>query len=721
MKTEQNGRSFSEAWQFVMTQLREQLPRALFDAWVADIVCLSADENFFTIGCRNTFTRDWLENGIRSTVSDLLEGMLGRCIDVRFVVITDRDHPGETDRDSADQQENELRIEAAWESLYDQVVQPAKVVVLNAYFLRHLRGLGPELGWMYVGFHQAAYSDGGREGRRTARFSGKSLALLSGTSERTFWLRTRNPETWKRLAGLVTLIDEKPLWDQKSTTPKRLPRKYTVAMTLPLTAVDSQSLIRWIADHLEEAGSAASVLGKACETPLTELIPVCTENPVNNEPMTVCKIVHDLFAQELPELELVALAQRLQLHLMPSRDLVLISLFFIEHILPFLGAGPAWMLTILRDRCFVNPATGESRNRVIVKGGFAEIAGWIGFERPMTIYEWLNGKHRKKVPVKDGQDQKTWKLNPRAGQYLNSGARIYLREVPHGRVLDFNQSQREFEVLMEEIPVEILSAVIQKKPLFNVSGFDGSYVVDTIGFTRITDNPSASCSLEFTHFADHLYATCRVFNLLNPERPALRISLKPTSSLKITGDRSPDPAQEKVVVDEWNLNTLLGANGVSRKKQKELLEAQASGSTFVSWILYAYTQAGRSLTDPVGNAIQSTLATPNGGAVGACKTLARYGPKKLTGLLVDSILGSYVSDQVFLSSFSHLSLDRKQELILRLGEKPVQILERVTVGAQLSPEDILYGERPAVLPENLEDLRERFAARVQNLKNERVI
>jgi hypothetical protein len=128
-----------------------------------------------------------------------------------------------------------LQIEAVWESAYEQVVRPEKVIALNAYFIRHLRLLGPELGWMYIGFRQAAYSAGGRNGQRSARFTGKAIAALSGSTERTFWNRAARPETWQKLAGLVNLVDEKPLWDETSPTPKRLPRKYAVSMTLPLT------------------------------------------------------------------------------------------------------------------------------------------------------------------------------------------------------------------------------------------------------------------------------------------------------------------------------------------------------------------------------------------------------------------------------------------------------------------------------------------------------
>ncbi len=330
-----------------------------------------------------------------------------------------------------------LSIEAVWDSAYEQLVRPDKAIVLNAYFFRHLQLLGPELGWMYVAFRQAAYSAGGREGQRSARFTGKAIAALSGSTERTFWNRAAKPETWQKLAGLVTLVDEKPLWNNNSATPKRLPLRYLVAMTLPLTGPDASALRDWLLGNKEQCQGAAGVLAAACQVPVAELL---AQEGQPGAPITVQALVRELFSCDLPGKELNALAERLQQHIQPSHDLLFLKHFFVERILPQLGAGPGWLLSILRDRCWQDRHSGESRSQVTVQGGYAEMAGWLGLSRAKTIWEWLRD------PV----------------------LQIYIRHIQAGQPETSQwDSWRSFEILQEEVPLEIVQACIRQMHVLN--------------------------------------------------------------------------------------------------------------------------------------------------------------------------------------------------------------------------------------------------------------
>ena len=49
----------------------------------------------------------------------------------------------------------------------------------------------------------------------------------------------------------------------------------------------------------------------------------------------------------------------------------------------------AWLVTLLRDRCYANTQTGEIRDEVLVRGGYLELAGWLNLSRPKTVWEWL--------------------------------------------------------------------------------------------------------------------------------------------------------------------------------------------------------------------------------------------------------------------------------------------------------------------------------------------
>src|SRR6185436_4056921 len=136
----------------------------------------------------------------------------------------------------------------------------------------------------------------------------------------------------------------------------------------------------------------------------------------------------------------------------------------LEHILPHLGAGRGWMLTLLRDMCYTNHETGESRNRVTVKGGYAEITNWLGMSRPLTIYEWLRGKKKNEIPV----------------------LRIYTCEVPkEEKQLDFDSQPRVFDVLLEEIPRELLEIALTIPVHEN----------DSIAITRLSESVHANVSI----------------------------------------------------------------------------------------------------------------------------------------------------------------------------------------------------------------------------------
>jgi chromosomal replication initiator protein len=75
-----------QAWQSVLGQLQMEMPRASFDTWVRDTRPLSYDKGVLTIGVRNAYARDWLENRLTSTVSSLLDGVMESNVAVNFVV-----------------------------------------------------------------------------------------------------------------------------------------------------------------------------------------------------------------------------------------------------------------------------------------------------------------------------------------------------------------------------------------------------------------------------------------------------------------------------------------------------------------------------------------------------------------------------------------------------------------------------------------------------------
>ena len=75
-----------QAWQSVLGQLQMEMPRASFDTWVRDTKPVSYHNGRLTIGVRNAYARDWLENRLAGTVNRLLGGILNGSVAVTFVV-----------------------------------------------------------------------------------------------------------------------------------------------------------------------------------------------------------------------------------------------------------------------------------------------------------------------------------------------------------------------------------------------------------------------------------------------------------------------------------------------------------------------------------------------------------------------------------------------------------------------------------------------------------
>jgi len=616
-------------WLTILNQLQEEMPPASFDTWVRDTNALSLADKILTVSVRNAYARDWLTSRMSGTVVRILSEIIGDQAEVVFVT-TDGEESvdvasqddSEADKPDAEDPEKMVQIFLeGYDSAYEQIVQPDRAVYLPGYFRRWLRLLGPDLGWMYVSFRQAAYSVGARKGNKTSRFSGKRLAAMAGITERTYWNRMSNSSTWKKLKGLVNISDYGSEWNSASPTPKRLSRRYSVAMTLPLTPVDANSLRMWLSSHLEERGGPEKVLRAAAQTPLEQLIPL--EAKTAGEAMTVRRLVFDLFGGvDLSDELLDSLASAIQNHIMPQNDLIVVRLYFLEHILPHLGAGPGWMLTILRDLCYADPKTGEKRNRIVVTSGYEEIAEWIGLSgsrRARTIWDWLNEKYSS--GHKD------------AGKYKYPISRVYIAEAAKDeKQLEFATQQRIFNVLIDEIPLELLeiSLTNPNDALFSIAMTRFAEANDatfSIGMTRFSYPNDATFSIAMTRFSESIDATFRVFKALKLLKP------NPLNSLNTTTRENEGQNAPGVVVNlpsGWVLDRLLQGRVVSQKILKTI--RGGNGKALVSWLLYALSPAGKGLESPWNYALSRLAMDPQCGAGGKYDELADVPPAALIGL-----------------------------------------------------------------------------------------
>jgi chromosomal replication initiator protein len=75
-----------QIWQAALGELQLQMTKATFDTWVKNTHVVSHEDGTFIIGVRNAFTKDWLENRLLTTVKRTLVGIVGRSVEVKFVV-----------------------------------------------------------------------------------------------------------------------------------------------------------------------------------------------------------------------------------------------------------------------------------------------------------------------------------------------------------------------------------------------------------------------------------------------------------------------------------------------------------------------------------------------------------------------------------------------------------------------------------------------------------
>jgi chromosomal replication initiator protein len=75
-----------QIWQTALGELQLQLTGATFDTWLGRTSLISHEDGTFIVGVHNGYAKDWLENRLLSMIKRTLTGIVGRSVEVRFVV-----------------------------------------------------------------------------------------------------------------------------------------------------------------------------------------------------------------------------------------------------------------------------------------------------------------------------------------------------------------------------------------------------------------------------------------------------------------------------------------------------------------------------------------------------------------------------------------------------------------------------------------------------------
>ena len=89
-----------------------------------------------------------------------------------------------------------------------------------------------------------------------------------------------------------------------------------------------------------------------------------------------------------------------------------------------------------------------------------------------------------------------------------------------------------------------------------------------------------------------------------------------------------------------SLPDLLSLNRISTKNQELLLEKGVTAQSFISWLLYAASQGGSGIRDPIGHAVSRLIQDPSRGAGGVFERLAGLPADELIDLLTREMSGA---------------------------------------------------------------------------------
>jgi len=591
-----------QAWQSALGQLQMEMPKASFETWVRDTRLISYEDGLFNIGVRNAYAREWLESRLTSTVTRLLMGMMNRDVSVAFVVnqlaLSDEEGDEADDGGERDDEGETADVQVVHRLNYDGVVNPDRIVAIPGYFSRLVPEIGARNAWLYVGWRQAVW-DGQRQdhGAKHKRVPVREIIRFSGLSRRTFFRAVEAESTWKALEGLVEKTTEKPRWARgKDHHAHRLPNHYTVYLTLPLSRSDAFHVQEWLQAQMRGGLSLQDALKKANEIQevVGELIPPLglQSSQTSSARRTVMEIAETLSGEKehLPH-DLQASAETLHRKIVSAFGTILITHYFLESVIPNtnLTASQAWLVALMRDRCYFNHDTREIRDEVLVRGGYAELADWLGLNRPKTIWEWIRDDQGPVsaflcvLPGADRDDVDSVRLRVRMEEPIFFGA--------SGTIS-----------MAQMAPIKGAADTIK-------AGANGTH---TMAETAPLGGASGTLSWREWHS----------LKLLNTSQ---------TTSEIITPTTQDCPAA--AVPSSWVLRKILIQSRVHPKVSKDLLSKHASAQAFVSWLLYACSPAGEGIQSPLAYVLASLRDCPDRGPGGAYDRLAALPPTDLVRLI----------------------------------------------------------------------------------------
>jgi hypothetical protein len=651
-------------WSAAVARLQGEIPRQAFDTWLRDLEPLSYTSDILTLAVANSYGRDWILEHYAHVIQRALEAVVGTPVDLTIVCPEADSIPQEESAPAAlDAGEDfTATIRSRYLSGYDEIVRPERVVAFPLYYLRWLPYLGVDLAWLPIGFRQVGYLRGMEfEPGEKFKASGREIARWSGMSLRTFRRRVNDP-LLRWFVKPTGSVRQGTSWTfAADNRPHQETAEWEVVMSMPLTPHDQESLRAWLQTRLEQGMAPAKALQLALQVPAAELLPPPDDlvpPEMAGEPRSVQDVVKEAIGAQWAHSKKALGDLTNSLALQIAGPPIVVSHYFIRKWVPLLGAGPAWMVTLLRSR---RPPTAGSEYEIEIAGGYEELAGLLGLSTNWTVARWLRKPTQAAVAIRrfveetggirrpDNRVSRRFRVSDLEPLVQHDLDRQAVREDGERPVL---RTSRASDTRSQAAP----RAVGTRS--FAAPRADGTMPreVSRVSDTRNGDAARADGTRRQPGLRAHdtsAQEPPREDDTGGQRSPRVggrglrgggggdhRETMREidTSSSTYPSDaKDAEPTRE----DTWDLNSLLLRARVNPRARAAT--NGASGAAFVSWMLYAASARGRSIIDPVGHAVSRLRSEPETGAGAMFDRLADLGPGGLVRLLGDPATAPYVS------------------------------------------------------------------------------
>ena len=670
-------------WHSVEGYLQQQLPRADYETWVKAIRLLRWTETEVIIQCVNEYGQKWCTEHLTDMIQAHLLAQYQFRGMVRFIV--GEISTVEEKRELISQSQNEMEamnLEVRYPSIYQQIIQPERVVRFPVYLFRWLPYVGAQTIFIVLALWQEYYlaqnQAVGNPGKQVS-VRAERVCQWAGISRAQYFriLKTNNHLSW-----FMQKMDTRHEMDQQSGKIKKSANQYQL-YDLPLTPGDAEDLRNYlITNQIDQFPE--KVLQKTIQCPPKEILRypyrLPSEEFATQQPQyfTVQQIVQELIGKPLNK-KISALVNQLAMRLQTPDRFQMVSWYFLQHWLPTLGADAAMFILLLRNLSYFNEQMGEVRNELWIHGGYEEIANWLGIQNKRLVTYWFPAARTKKINTGTWSEKSKQEMNRR--EQLQEKMAFFIQRLDYrisrqGHYAWKYNVQRMDPLLPEhqrvEESIQILVSSIQSQHLeIEFEGWLTSIPNDCFETHKNDRTIELRLSDALNDCSETLKPVLKdCFETLeNVSNDCFETVLKILKSIKDTYKQKIPTSREDAEIKTmdcdqggwikhgqsmWSLPDLLGR--ANQKNRTLLLKQEKSAIPFMAWIIYGFSKP--SIVDPYSLAIAKLKQTPGCLPGGPADRLAQAPSEVLVRMLdqVEQFIEPNNSD--WRQLFSNIKLER---------------------------------------------------------------